>query len=903
MLTLVLICATQPRGAKGAKKAAMQHHLDKDGGRSIDVLCTACRKVTRIRPGPDAYGREMALLRAELLKSNGVVKSVEEAFDDYKNRAEIGRTRDSYRFTDIIIAYSKTCAAIQRRADALARELEAAQWKIECAKGGHDPDKLAKIAELEAMLREANKKIDYYESPNSRRGMPSLYEPEAKQFDKELAESCGRPLPDASLGPPMGHLGVSHGIKPEKTVRYPITDCLHCDSAAHAWPAGRPESKLFVEIGEDGKFHAQQIVVHSVWCFRCNKKSRAPEAPDIPGTWFGPVALSKLLILYALAATDRKAAAYLDSLLGAKACASALWNGRRAAARVLEPFMKHLEKLLVSTGWAHLDETTMRMFGRKGYLWLLAVACAAMVVARPSRDKGIFDEEFKFARELAGVVDGYTVYRVMLAGIQRCWRHVINNFKKAAIKSKEPAVRSAYHDFCSLYERVSGMGTAPKEQRDAIVRQALAIAERLPEGHPSRVEITNAGANLATFLMFKGMPPTNNPGESDIRRGPVAQRNVRYQLRTEEGARVFSIIVSFILTCDKQGIPLDKAFIALARGADPADIFKVGQVAPNRWGGAGRPKRPEKGPLAGLQQPQASPPGPTPGPLAGQIARAAAEAEALARAAAEAEADAKARAAAEAKARAAAEAKARAAAEAEADAKARAAAEAEARAAAEAKARAAAEAEADAKARAAAEAKARAAAEAAEAKARAAAEAAEAKARAAAEAAEAKARAAAEAAEAKARAACNAGGSRKGRDPAAAEAAEAKARVAVAVAIVLHAQKALPASPAPPRTVTQARLSKAALYLTVLSILPCSDRLPLASLLLHATRPAYAKLRRPSKPMSPCMRPCSLPQRRRRRPGNGHVPIKPSVPPPCKSDDPEVRVHGAKVTRLDRPIY
>ena len=84
------------------------------------------------------------------------------------------------------------------------------------------------------------------------------------------------------------------------------------------------------------------------------------------------------------------------------------------------------------------------------------------------------------------------------------------------------------------------------------------------------------------------MPPTNNPDESDIRRGSVAQRNVRYQPCTE-GARVFSVILSFILTCNKQGVPHDEVLVALAGGVDPADIFKVGQVAPNRWWKA-RPK-------------------------------------------------------------------------------------------------------------------------------------------------------------------------------------------------------------------------------------------------------------------------------------------------------------------------
>ena len=237
---------------------------------------------------------------------------------------------------------------------------------------------------------------------------------------------------------------------------------------------------------------------------------------------------------------------------------------------------------------------------KQGYLWMVAAACAAMVVARPSRGMSIFDEEFAFARHLVGVVDGYKLYEIILDEIQRCWRHVINNFKKAAATADDPVVRAAYGDFCGLYERIKDMDTAPKEVRDAIVEEALAIARRLPEGHPSRTEIENAGANLVTFLMFKDMPPTNNPVEGDIRGDPVAQRNVRYQLRTEEGARAFSVIVSFILTCKKQGVRLDKAFIALAGGADPADLFKVDQVAPNRWGGPRKAPRRGKWPLDGL---------------------------------------------------------------------------------------------------------------------------------------------------------------------------------------------------------------------------------------------------------------------------------------------------------------
>ena len=63
--------------------------------------------------------------------------------------------------------------------------------------------------------------------------------------------------------------------------------------------------------------------------------------------------LSKLLILYSLAATDRKASQRLPALLGFTGCPSALPSVRKAIARVLGPFMKRRETLLPSDGRGH----------------------------------------------------------------------------------------------------------------------------------------------------------------------------------------------------------------------------------------------------------------------------------------------------------------------------------------------------------------------------------------------------------------------------------------------------------------------------------------------------------------------------------------------------------------------
>ena len=63
---------------------------------------------------------------------------------------------------------------------------------------------------------------------------------------------------------------------------------------------------------------------------RRRSEVRPADAPDIKDTALGPILISKLLILYALGATDRKLAECLESLLNASFCPSTIMNARRA---------------------------------------------------------------------------------------------------------------------------------------------------------------------------------------------------------------------------------------------------------------------------------------------------------------------------------------------------------------------------------------------------------------------------------------------------------------------------------------------------------------------------------------------------------------------------------------------
>lgn len=84
--------------------------------------------------------------------------------------------------------------------------------------------------------------------------------------------------------------------------------------------AAQPDSKTFVEMYEDGegggrRMRTHQLVVGKSWCPVCGEWRRPAGTPNIAGTWYGPVLLSKLIVLYALPATDRRVARGLRCLL------------------------------------------------------------------------------------------------------------------------------------------------------------------------------------------------------------------------------------------------------------------------------------------------------------------------------------------------------------------------------------------------------------------------------------------------------------------------------------------------------------------------------------------------------------------------------------------------------------
>ena len=397
--------------------------------------------------------------------------------------------------------------------------------------------------------------------------------------------------------------------------RYGADECGACHSARIEHRRDIP--RLYREFDDPSAPNVLRNYILMIGQYRrldCDATTFAPGSPAIEGTCLGPVALSKIIKMYLARGIDREMVGTLRTLFGFKIGPAALWNARRAFALLVGPeLFKVIEDLLVAYEFVHLDETE---YGHaesdtRGYAWVAACPWAARIAFRRSRSAKIFDEEFAFLRGLLAVVDGYHPYRKELGSIQRCWRHIMGNLKDSVVRcakgtpgkgfytgAEARAVAEQYAVLCGIFDEIKDIGTASEAQRGEIMRRVRGVAEALPEGHPSRTEILNAGETLVEFLRHEKMPATNNFCEDIVKGGPAKQRAVRFLVRNAEGAYVLGVLLSLDRTCALQGLDTAEVIVRILRGEDLHDIFKpVAAAAPPR----GRPvyKCPAPGPWSG----------------------------------------------------------------------------------------------------------------------------------------------------------------------------------------------------------------------------------------------------------------------------------------------------------------
>lgn len=230
----------------------------------------------------------------------------------------------------------------------------------------------------------------------------------------------------------------------------------------------------------------------------------------------------------------------------------------------LETERQALLEELRKAPYVNADETGLRKDGQNGHIWgvftkTISILHAAMSRARINIQKLLGD--FKGVI----VVDGYNAYYEFPLR-QRCWSHLIREFKDYAKNNEEIDVQ--YKRLKALYEILKVLNTKPPDEEEISkakwILNDIVTCLKVIKGAKGLVTlIENGGDDWFTALYYEGVPLDNNHAERELR-AIVLLRKAIGCYRNEKGKRWIDIVVSVLHTWKLQGKNLFRKLSAIA---------------------------------------------------------------------------------------------------------------------------------------------------------------------------------------------------------------------------------------------------------------------------------------------------------------------------------------------------
>ena len=449
------------------------------------------------------------------------------------------------------------------------------------------------VSRLKAALSEARGEVDWLrrrnteldklvtkDSHNSSRP-PSTDPPWAKRT-KSLRRPSGR-----RVGGQPGHAGHTLRLrqKPQHVITHRPLECRHCSGSLVDAQAAGVERRQVVELMR-ARLRVTEHRAEVVRCASCGRRTKAGFPAGVTAAvQYGPSIMARALYLhdYQLLPYARAAEA-MKELFGCAISAGTLSAAvRRCAAGLAETELK-IKKGLRRSPIIHADETGLRVNGKLAYVHVASNERLTHYAADVRRGKAAIDE-IDILPQYRGtcVHDGwfsYTHYsdcRHALCGahllreltyfeelseVTKAWaaplKALLLEMKGAAEREGAPVPAWQVEELTARYDRLVAGGREaqpPPDLTQLACRQAHNLLRRLER----RKE------EVLRFLSDPSVPFDNNLAERDLRMVKLQQK-VGGCFRTDEGARRFCRIRSYVSTTRKQGRGVLAALEGACRG-------------------------------------------------------------------------------------------------------------------------------------------------------------------------------------------------------------------------------------------------------------------------------------------------------------------------------------------------
>ncbi|MCL5069078.1 MAG: IS66 family transposase [Thaumarchaeota archaeon] len=437
--------------------------------------------------------------------------------------------------------------------------------------------KLAKLVEEQGReIDDLKKRLSAYENSSSPPSKNSLIYREMKAKRKEASQN-GNTSPNKKPGRKNGHVGVTQTFEPTgRSIIHTLDRCPKCDSTV-GLSVTSTERRTVVDVPEPHPYDVREHIINVYSCSRCGADQLIPESArsELPSqslavtnqassiVTLGKNILSITSLLWSVARLPRRKISYvMESLYHLKLSAATIGHALENVSDRLAAFHEKARKMIEVSKKANFDETGMPVAGKKGWIWLAATKKYAFVSVEMSRGRDVLEKYFPKFKGVA-IVDGWKSYRYFKI-LQRCWGHPIREAEILALRTKgsggkaeaEYLLSSLRRLFHETKEELKEHPPPNRKLRDRQLRKLRYVLSRkyLDDDVLKFVsKIKSASKDLFTFTLFRGVDPTNNHAERQLRE-PIVHRKIRGQLKSERGIVMFSRLLTAASTWKLQDL-------------------------------------------------------------------------------------------------------------------------------------------------------------------------------------------------------------------------------------------------------------------------------------------------------------------------------------------------------------
>lgn len=440
----------------------------------------------------------------------------------------------------------------------------------------------ARVAELE---RELGRNSGNSSLPPSRDNAEARA---ARAARRQAKREAGKRAAGKQPGGPGAHL--AQVADPDHVVHHGPVVCRGCGAGLDGAEVCGTERRQVFDLPE----RRREVTEHVAERRRCGcgweTTAPFPREATAPACWGPRVRAYALYLMNRQLIPVERTAEILADLLGAPVSTGWLAGLAAEAAEALESFIDELGDRVAAEDVVHVDETGARVAGAKWWFHVAGTALFSFLGVHRRRGVEATDHFGVLGRVRGTLVhDRWAPYwRYTKAAHAICNAHILRDLAGVAEVDSQKRWADAMGELLVEAKRraeaatAAGLDAMPRGQRAAlrarynrIVADALA-ANPEPASGRKRNSLERASYNLAValrdhageILRFTAdlrVPFDNNQAERDLRMAKLQQK-ISGTFRTEEGARRFAVVRSYIETGRKHGHnPID-LLIALFNG-------------------------------------------------------------------------------------------------------------------------------------------------------------------------------------------------------------------------------------------------------------------------------------------------------------------------------------------------